>query len=189
MIWVKISLCVVSLVVLSYCNVIYDPKSFPEGCLKRAVDADYIPRGHIVNIGNLPVYEAADNLGSRRVLIAIYDIFGLSHPNMKQITDHMALQNNGFRTIMPDFFRGESWDLNVPINPVELAAFLQRVGDWNNVVRPDLINIVQYYRNLGVEEFAIFGMCWGGQIAALSAIELFNEFRASATVHPSGMTK
>jgi len=188
MIWMKISLFVVSLVVSTYCNVIYDPKLLSDGCLKRAVDADYVPRGHIINIGNLPVYEAADNLNSRRVLIAIYDIFGLSHPNMKQITDHMALQLGGFRAVLPDFFRGENWDLNVPINPIDLAAFLQRVGDWDSIVRPDLVNIVQHYQSLGVEEFAIFGMCWGGQIAALSAIELFSEFRASASIHPSFVT-
>lgn len=55
-------------------------------------------------------------------------------------------------------------------------------------MRPDLINIVQYYQSQGVEEFAIFGMCWGGLIGTLSAIELSDYFQASAIVHPSMVT-
>lgn len=81
----------------------------------KAVDGDYIPRGRVFNIGNLPVYEAADNVNSRRLLIGVYDIFGFANSNMKQITDHMALQAGGFRAVLPDFFRGDYWDLNAPI--------------------------------------------------------------------------
>lgn len=69
----------------------------------------------MINIGNLPVYEAPDNVDKRRMLIGVYDIFGLSHPNMKQITDLMALQAGGFRTVLPDFFRGNNWDVNASI--------------------------------------------------------------------------
>lgn len=81
----------------------------------RGVDADYIPRGRVINIGNLPVYEAPDNVNRRRLLIGVYDIFGLSQPNMQQITDLMALQAGGFKAVLPDFFRGQSWDPNTPI--------------------------------------------------------------------------
>lgn len=81
----------------------------------KAVDGDYIPRGRVINIGNLPVYEAADNVDKRRMLIGVYDIFGFSNPNMKQVTDHLALQAGGFRAVLPDFFRGESWDLSTPV--------------------------------------------------------------------------
>lgn len=76
----------------------------------------------------------------------------------------------------------------INFSPIELAAWLQRVGDWNSIIRPDLINIVRYYQSQGVEEFGIFGMCWGGQIGALSAIELSDYFKASAIVHPSFVT-
>lgn len=51
-----------------------------------------------------------------------------------------------------------------------------------------MINIVRHYQSQGVQEFAIFGMCWGGQIGALSAIELNDYFSASAIVHPSFVT-
>lgn len=62
------------------------------------------------------------------------------------------------------------------------------MGDWNSIIRPDLINIVRHYQSEGVEEFAIFGMCWGGSVATLSAIELYNYFKAGAMVHPSLVT-
>lgn len=73
------------------------------------MDADYVPRGRIINIGNLPVYEAPDNTDKRRMLIGVYDIFGFSHPNMQQVTDHMARQAGGFKTVLLDFFRGQHW--------------------------------------------------------------------------------
>lgn len=53
---------------------------------------------------------------------------------------------------------------------------------------PDLINAVRYYRSQGVQEFAIFGMCWGGQIGTLAAIELSDYFKASGIVHPSNVS-
>lgn len=59
------------------------------------------------------------------------------------------------------------------------------MADWDSIIRPDLINIVHYFQSLGVEEFAIFGMCWGGQIATLSAIELSDYFKAGGLVHPA----
>lgn len=49
------------------------------------------------------------------MLIGVYDIFGFANSNMKQITDFMAIQAGGFRAVLPDFFRGDNWDLNTPI--------------------------------------------------------------------------
>lgn len=60
------------------------------------------------------MYEAPDHNDSRRMLIAIYDIFGFSHPNMMQITDHMGLQGDGFRSVLPDVFRGRYWTAPTP---------------------------------------------------------------------------
>lgn len=49
------------------------------------------------------------------MIIAVYDIFGFSLPNMQQITDLVALQAGGFRAILPDFFRGQHAELTGPI--------------------------------------------------------------------------
>ncbi|XP_037040525.1 uncharacterized protein LOC119077418 [Bradysia coprophila] len=184
MICYKLWSFVAFLVVLTNCNVINDPtlQGYAEN---KGVDAGYVPRGRVVNIGNLPVYEAPDNVNSRRMLIGVYDIAGFSHPNMQQITDLMALEAGGFRAVLPDFFRGQSWDFSTPIG--DLAAWLQRVGNWDTIVRPDLINVVRYYQSQGVQEFAIFGMCWGGRIGTSAAIELSDYFKAIGIVHPSNV--
>jgi dienelactone hydrolase len=73
-------------------------------------------------------------------------------------------------------------------SPDDLQEWLQRVGDWETIVKPDLINLVEAYKDRGVNEFAIFGMCWGGKVATLAATELKNEFKAAGLVHPSSVT-
>lgn len=84
-------------------------KIFPQN---KVIEGDYIPRGRIINIGNLPVYEAIDNIDKKRMIIAVYDIFGWASNNMKQVTDQVALQYGGFRVVLPDFFRGDHWDVD-----------------------------------------------------------------------------
>lgn len=83
--------------------------------INRVIEGDYVPRGHIINIGNLPIYVAPDNANSNRMLIIIHDIFGFGSSNLRQVADVMALQSNGFRVVLPDFFRGEGWDRNWPV--------------------------------------------------------------------------
>jgi len=166
-------------------NAVYNLTLVPEVCLKnKAITGDYTPLGRIINIGNLPVYEyeAPENVNEQRMLIAVYDIFGFGSENLKHVTDQLAIQSGGFRAVLPDFFRGESSG-----NQIE-PGWIDRVGDWNSIVKPDLINVVQHYQSEGVEEFAIFGFCWGGKVATLASIELSEFFKASALVHPSSVT-
>lgn len=73
-------------------------------------------------------------------------------------------------------------------SPAERPEWSDRVTDWNRVVKPDLINLVNHYRSRGVEEFAIFGFCFGGKVSTLAAIELSDLFKASGLVHPSSVT-
>jgi len=193
MISLKVSFLLISLVVSIYCNVLPEETFSPDDNGTRLiVGGDYVPRGRIINIGNLPVYEAIDNLNSNRMLIVIHDIFGFSSSNLRQITDVMALQSSGYRAVMPDFFRGEGWDRTQPVDPNNhppaLTQFLLRVGDWESIIRPDIINVLRFYQSQGVQHFAILGLCWGGRIATLSASELHDEFIASAFVHPLQVT-
>lgn len=62
------------------------------------------------------------------------------------------------------------------------------MGDWDSVVKPDLINIVNHYEKDGVTDFAIFGFCWGGKVATLASIHLSDKFKASGLIHPSSVT-
>lgn len=70
----------------------------------------------------------------------------------------------------------------------ERQQWMQRVGDWDTIVKPDLINILNHYEQQGVQEFAIFGFCWGGKVSTLASTELGDRFKASGLVHPSSVT-
>lgn len=72
-------------------------------------------------------------------------------------------------------------------SPDERQEWVERVTDWNRIVKPDLINLVQHYRSKGIEEFGILGFCWGGKVAELAAIEMKELFKASAIIHPSSI--
>lgn len=65
------------------------------------------------------------------------------------------------------------------------AEWLERVGGWEHVVRPDLINIISHYESEGIEEFAMFGMCFGGKVSTLAAIHFGDKFVATGLLHPS----
>lgn len=89
-------------------RLMYDVSVVPEHCLKgKAIESNYTPRGEEYEIGNLTVYES-QNRAAQRVLIAVYDIFGLS-TNMKQVVDSIA-ELHDFRVVLPDFFHGSSWN-------------------------------------------------------------------------------
>ncbi len=84
-------------------------------------------------------------------------------------------------------FDGKIKAINYSTVEHAFGAWLQRFADWDTVVKPDLINIVRYYQSQGVEEFAMFGMCWGGRIGTSAAIELSDYFKAIGIVHPSNV--
>lgn len=91
-------------------RVMYDVSVVPTHCLQgKPIVANYTPRGSEYELGNLTVYES-QNRAAKRLLIAVYDIFGLS-TNMKQVVDTIA-ELYDFRVVMPDFFRGTAWDEN-----------------------------------------------------------------------------
>lgn len=76
-------------------------------CVIQKIEADYNPEGHEFGIGNLSVYETQDE-APKRLLIAIYDIFGVSN-NVKLFADKIAADYD-FRVVVPDVFRGVPWD-------------------------------------------------------------------------------
>jgi len=90
-------------------RIMYDVSIVPEHCLNgKGIEANYTPRGGDYEIGNLTVYES-QNRAAKRVLILVYDIFGMS-TNIKQVGDSIA-ELYDFRVVIPDFFRGLYWNL------------------------------------------------------------------------------
>jgi len=168
-------------------RIMYDASIVPEHCLKgKAIEANYTPRGDEYEIGNLTVYES-QNRDSHRLLIAVYDIFGLT-TNMEQVVDTIAELYN-FRVVLPDFFRGFAWDENnfPPENPEELQEWLARNGSWDNIVKWDVMNVIEEFRSRDeITEVGIFGMCWGGKVATLAATEI-DEIKVAGLVHPASV--
>jgi len=170
-------------------DVVYDVKIVPEHCLNaEPIESNYTATGTTYLLNNMTVYETV-NKTNKRVLIAVYDIFGL-HNNTKQVVDKLA-DGFGFKIAMPDYFRGPAWDEDnfPPSDPQELQDWLQEVGNWERTVRDDTAALMNHYRTTeNVTEFGIFGFCWGGKIATQAA-SYFNvtELRAGAMIHPSSV--
>lgn len=103
--------------------------------------SDYTPTGTYFTVSvpdqpDLRVYSAGP-ADATKVLVCIYDIFAL-HQNTLQGVDHLAAAS-GFRVVLPDLFRGESWPVdNMP--PKEgrqaLTAWVQARGNWEKQIRP-----------------------------------------------------
>lgn len=68
----------------------------------------------MVVIGNITVYhyDAVTNINRKRMLIGVHDIYGIKYDNLKQVADEMAIQSGGFSAVLPDFFRGDVWDVD-----------------------------------------------------------------------------
>lgn len=62
--------------------------------------------------------------------------------------------------------------------------FVGTKGSWDNVVKKDLLNVIDHYKKEGVESFGIFGFCWGGKMCIKTAAEL-DDVKAAALLHPA----
>jgi len=95
-------------------RVTYDASHMPPHRISLTrVDSNYTPEGttFILPSRNLTIYESPAS-NPQRVLIAVHDIFAFSNDNVKQVSDRIAEQNGNFTVVLPDFFRGDSWDKN-----------------------------------------------------------------------------
>lgn len=157
-----------------------------EQCPILKQEIDYIHQGREFQLGNLSIYET-DDRSPRRLLIAVYDIFG-DTANTRLFADKLA-EDYGFRVIVPDFYRSEPWNHTLwPPVPEDYAAWQERVANWDTIVQFDVQNILDFYwTTYGVKEVGIFGFCWGGKISTLAASQM-PRIMAAGLVHPSSVT-
>jgi dienelactone hydrolase len=138
-----------------------------------------------------------DVTGSRdanKAIIFIYDVFGPS-PQALQGADRISQHLTGdCLVILPDFFRGQ------PLRPDELSKageFLQGPGAFGpnaDVLRQDVVPaILRKFPQLGEAQrprLGAFGLCWGGKITVLAAVNVDTEpdgsspFRVTGQGHP-----
>lgn len=131
-------------------------------CTLPPFTSDYTPTGTYFTLPvpendqpDLPVYTAGP-ADAKTVLVCVYDIFSL-HQNTLQGVDHLAAAS-GFRVVLPDLFRGESWPVdNMP--PKEgraaLTAWVQARGNWEKQIRPALVAVINKVKQEGAVKIGV----------------------------------
>jgi len=154
-----------------------------ECCTRPPVQSNYSPKGAITKLGDLDIYETVDKT-SKRMLILIYDIFGMT-PNPKQFADIVGA--SGYRVVIPDVFRGKPYPEEgfPPKDFTELMAWVKTAGSWDNIVKPDLVNLIAHYKKQVVTSFGIFGFCFGGKMSVLAATHLSDDIKGAGLIHGS----
>ncbi|KAJ3037855.1 hypothetical protein HDV00_001270 [Rhizophlyctis rosea] len=151
-------------------------------CTLPPFASDYTPKGHTENVGDLPVYFTGAK--GKKAIIVIYDIFG-ELPLTQQFADRLA--DSGFYVAMPDYFRGAPWS-KVPFERAELMAYLQERVPFDQVMKPDTLNVIQHLKSQGVESVGALGFCWGGlHTSTLGSHEdvVAAGLKGVSSVHPS----
>ena len=104
----------------------------------------------------------------------------------EKVCDSLAEQ--GHTVVMPDVYRGESWDpANFP--PPDFSVLLNWVhqrGSWEAVVKPDLVErVVPFLKNeKKVGNIGMIGFCWGAMIC-VRASHTEGLVQSIAGIHPS----
>ncbi|KAJ3120717.1 hypothetical protein HK098_004403 [Nowakowskiella sp. JEL0407] len=157
--------------------------------LPPVVQEGYVPKGEWEEIAGMKAYIVGDK-SSKKALVAIYDIFGY-FPQTQQGADLLASQ--GYRVVMPDFFRGEPFPLEKfpdgsgseesKKNGALLQSFFANAG-LISVRLPELIAVATELRKSGHEKVGVYGLCWGAKVAVTSG-SVPGVFDAVVQIHPA----
>ncbi|MCJ1437712.1 hypothetical protein MMC27_007099 [Xylographa pallens] len=163
--------------------------------LPPIIPTDYKLQGKYEDIAGLKTYITGSDptiditgaLPPCRGLIFAYDVFGLLAPTL-QGADRLAQALNAV-VLVPDFFEGAPIPLNIlPADTDEKKALRQafmegKAGVVENGERLSRVRAEAGRRFEGVQGWGVFGLCWGGKLAALASGE-GTAFKASGTAHP-----
>eukprot|EP01096_Ripella_sp_DP13-Kostka_P016146 TRINITY_DN776_c0_g1_i2.p2 TRINITY_DN776_c0_g1~~TRINITY_DN776_c0_g1_i2.p2 ORF type:complete len:260 (-),score=109.90 TRINITY_DN776_c0_g1_i2:39-779(-) len=157
----------------------------PKGSLGHLAPSEsYVQKGTVVRFQDLDLYVVGSG---ETAVIVVYDIFGFNGGRVRQVCDSLAEQ--GHTVVLPDFYRGEAWDpANFPPPSFpDLIAWIQRVGGWDAVTKPDVVErVVPFLRNEKkiTGKIGIIGFCWGASVAVASS-QFEGLVHAVAGIHPS----
>jgi len=154
-------------------------------CTLPPFKSDYEPLGQTIKLdGGLQMYTTGPK-DARIALVGIYDIYGF-HNNTFQGADVLA-KETGYRIVLPDFFRGQGWDVN-NVPPREgrpaLDAHIQKVGAIE-IVLADLVHVTEHLNRDGATSIGGYGFCWGAKKLTQAEDAGLHLFNALAFVHPS----
>jgi len=150
----------------------------PAGALPALKIANYIQKGKVSNITDLPIYVAGeDNISqTNRAIVFIYDIGGFDSGRTREIMDNLAAR--GYFVILPDLFRGKSYN-----GDFSFFSWLQTLT-WDSV-KNDLVNkVYPYLEQKGFKNWGMIGACFGGWVVMQSSIET-DKVVAGISYHPS----
>jgi dienelactone hydrolase len=158
------------------------------------VTSPFKPRLYLIN--HSLYQDTTGSSTSKRGILFIYDVFGLFIQTIRG-ADILAsgfapLPDSGgeYQVFMPDFFGSGPADVSgfpakTPAQIATLQAFFQGPANpAKNLGRVvPLMEAIQT-AHPEIEEWAVFGTCWGGKLAAMLSTE-GTLFRVAGQAHPS----
>jgi len=147
------------------------PKSLPK------YDFESSNKGTVSKIGDADVYTVGD---SPKVLIFLYDIYGLSGGRTKQVCDQIS--SFGYTVVLPDILKGNAWKESVPVGP-ELYKWLSEIK--YQPIEDYLLNtLIPNLKNNGKTAFAVAGTCFGSWVG-LKVLGNSKDIKCGISFHPS----
>ncbi|KAL9109433.1 MAG: hypothetical protein Q9227_005941 [Pyrenula ochraceoflavens] len=137
-----------------------------------------------------PRADITGNASSVRGIIDVYDVFGFMSQTL-QGADRLADSLDAL-VIVPDFFEGQSFPAWAQARDTEekkeaVSQFLAGAAAFpKNVDTLHRVATEAKQKWSGIEKWAVFGLCWGGKIAALVSGP-GTVFKASGQTHPAGL--
>jgi len=145
------------------------------------VKSDYVPTGTTFSLQEFDVYQTG-NTKSDRVVIVVYDIFGL-HASTKKFTDYLG-QYGDLHVLMPDIFRGKPFDESNLGDKQKLMSFIQIEGSYAKCEPVLSATIKHAVDQLGAKHIGLVGFCWGAAIT-LNFTMHNGIVKGNALLHPS----
>lgn len=161
------------------------------------VMADYVPKGQMVLIGEVPCYVAWPSQGTDRAVIHFQDVFGIHAGRHKQWCDMLA--ERGYGAVAPDFFGDDVVVKNAPKFGVTCGCAWQMMMamccgglerrsaslSWDNAMGRIVMDmVVPYMKQKGATKLATAGFCWG-TYGAMYCGKFPDVFSCNASFHPS----
>ena len=111
-----------------------------------------------------PAYHADPREGREQPgIVVIQEWWGIN-AQMKGIADRLA--NGGFRTVVPDLYRGR-----LAADADEAEHFMGDL-DWQGATHQDLQGAVDWLRETGAPKVAVLGFCMGGALTIAASVHV-----------------
>eukprot|EP00055_Hartaetosiga_balthica_P018687 m.135158 g.135158 ORF g.135158 m.135158 type:complete len:245 (+) comp9854_c0_seq1:43-777(+) len=151
----------------------------------KPVTMEHTDKGKEIKLGEFDAYVSGSPVDAKAPVVILYDIFGLDHPQVREVTDRFAEQ--GYYAVMPDIFRKKPWSLDSfpPPDKNEFKKFLGRIDE---PVLSDIEVLKEHFKEVGLGEkkIGVAGFCWGGKWCMTLCAD--PAFGAGFSAHPAFIT-